>query len=137
MLPRYQESHTKRVWAQNISVSICAECYKNDPVVPPLLAVIVIGKESGFRPNVRGQKGEVGLFQIMPAGVVAKGHNVEQLLNPFINIRLGVNSLRDGIVKCGSQPWQAAEFHHFGRCLKTPTYYGRWVQKKFNEFETE
>lgn len=134
MLPRYQHSPSKHIWAKNIATQIITECVSEEPHVDPLLAVLVIGRESGYRQDVRGKAGEVGLFQIMPRGPVAQGNSVKQMLDPTTNIRLGIDSLRNGMIKCGRTPWKIAEFHHFGRCISEPSRYGRWIQRRWEKW---
>jgi len=68
----------------------------------PALVKAVIAVESGFEPTARSAKGAMGLMQILPAtalryGLVERsGRTIEQqLLDPAINVPIGVRYLRD------------------------------------------
>lgn len=63
--------------------------------VPHALALAVVRIESGFRPNVRGRAGEVGLMQIKPATARLMGYrgSAKGLRDPETNIRFGMRYL--------------------------------------------
>jgi len=68
----------------------------------PALVKAVIAVESAFEPSAISVKGAIGLMQIIPAtaeryGIGARsGRTIEQqLLDPSINVRIGVRYLRD------------------------------------------
>lgn len=65
--------------------------------VPVDLARAIVEVESNFRPNVRGNSGEIGLMQIKPAtarGIGFKG-SVKELYLPENNIKYGMKYLGD------------------------------------------
>ena len=68
----------------------------------PALVKAVIAVESAFEPRAISVKGAIGLMQIIPAtaqryGIVARSDRTieQQLLDPSINVRIGVRYLRD------------------------------------------
>ncbi|HEY2816255.1 MAG TPA: lytic transglycosylase domain-containing protein [Casimicrobiaceae bacterium] len=68
----------------------------------PALVKAVIAVESAYEPNAISAKGAMGLMQIIPAtaqryGLVARPDRTieQQLLDPSINVRIGVRYLRD------------------------------------------
>lgn len=77
--------------------------------VPFDLARAVIEIESNFRPNVRGQAGEIGLMQIKPATARGIGFNgtTKELFEPETNIKYGMKYLGEayrlgGETTCGA-----------------------------------
>jgi soluble lytic murein transglycosylase len=83
-----------------------ADNYRLDPT----LVAAVIYQESKFRPNARSSQGAVGLMQLLPE--TAKGiatrtggsaFQVDDLLDPEINIRYGSWYLRHLLDKYGSE----------------------------------
>lgn len=70
-------------------------------VLPPQWLFAITRQESAFMPDARSPVGALGLMQLMPdtARQVAKGLrtriNIDQLLQPDMNIRLGSNYLRE------------------------------------------
>jgi soluble lytic murein transglycosylase-like protein len=63
--------------------------------VPVALASAVVRVESNYRPNARGQAGEVGLMQIKPATARMMGYSgsAKGLYDPETNIRYGMKYL--------------------------------------------
>jgi hypothetical protein len=57
--------------------------------ISPELAVAVATVESRLNPNAVGSKGEIGLFQLRP-----ELYPNAQLLNPNVNIKLGIAHLK-------------------------------------------
>jgi hypothetical protein len=57
--------------------------------IEPKLALAIAMVESGMNPKALGAKGEVGLFQLRP-----ELHPKTQLLNPSVNIKLGIEQLK-------------------------------------------
>jgi hypothetical protein len=86
----------------------------------PLVVVCVIFAESSFRPEARGQRGEIGLFQVMPRGQAAAGRSERELADPDENIRVGIEGLRRGIDECGQGTAGALAWHNLGRCSDDP-----------------
>lgn len=77
--------------------------------VPFDLARAVIEIESNFRPNVRGQAGEIGLIQIKPATARSIGFDgtTKELFEPETNIKYGMKYLGEayrlgGETTCGA-----------------------------------
>lgn len=63
--------------------------------VPVSLAHAVIRVESNYRPNAKGQAGEIGLMQIKPATARMMGYsgNTKGLFDPETNIKYGMKYL--------------------------------------------
>jgi hypothetical protein len=59
--------------------------------IDPNVAVAVAQKESQFRVDAVGSKGEIGLFQLMPSAFPNK--TKKELFNPKTNIQLGIKHL--------------------------------------------
>ncbi len=72
--------------------------------IDPLLVVAVIGVESGFNPFAESAMGAQGLMQIMPRWHKDKmpdGAGEKPLLDPVINITVGVHVLEEAIRRSG------------------------------------
>ena len=72
--------------------------------IDPLLIVAIIGVESGFNPFAESRFGAQGLMQIIPRFHTDKlpdGAGYSSLLDPIINIRVGVNVLEEAIRRRG------------------------------------
>ena len=100
------------------------------PEIDPFLVVAIIYRESSFRPNVEGKRGEVGLMQIFPYGALVrtinKGVTKEDLADARTNVRVGVSHLLFWQNECGTDDmtvWLSA--YNSGRCR--PNGYGRRV----------
>ncbi|WP_342360410.1 lytic transglycosylase domain-containing protein [Terrarubrum flagellatum] len=65
--------------------------------LPPEIADAVMKVESGYRPDARGNAGEIGLMQVMPPTARLLGFSGDDaaLADPETNIRLGVRYLAD------------------------------------------
>ena len=64
--------------------------------VDPALVLAVIQQESGFNPKARSSAGALGLMQVMPATARSMGlRDTRQLLNPEVNIKYGVQYIKD------------------------------------------
>ncbi len=61
------------------------------------LVLAVMRQESAFDPSAVSYKGAEGLMQIMPStGIqLASLHNIDDMSNPYMNLKLGVIHLRD------------------------------------------
>lgn len=66
--------------------------------IDPVVALSVANVESGMRVDARGSHGEVGIFQLMPS--TYPQYSVKQLLNPELNINLGVKYLAWNKANC-------------------------------------
>jgi soluble lytic murein transglycosylase-like protein len=72
--------------------------------IDPLLIVAIIGIESGFNPFAESAMGARGLMQIIPRlhrDKVPDGGGDGSLLDPLINIRVGVQVLEEAIRRRG------------------------------------
>lgn len=72
--------------------------------VDPLLVVAVIGIESGFNPFAESTMGAQGLMQVIPRFHLDKlpeGAGDNSLLDPVVNIRVGVHVLEEAIRRHG------------------------------------
>lgn len=64
--------------------------------VDPALVLAVIQQESGFNPKAHSPAGALGLMQVMPATARSMGlKDTRQLLNPEVNIKYGVQYIKD------------------------------------------
>jgi len=73
--------------------------------VDPLLIVAIIGIESGFNPFAESPMGAQGLMQVIPRfhqDKLPEGTGDQPLLDPAINIRVGVDVLKEAIRRRGS-----------------------------------
>jgi soluble lytic murein transglycosylase-like protein len=63
--------------------------------VPVNLAKAVVRIESGYRPNIRGKAGEIGLMQVKLSTARGMGYkgSAKGLYNPATNIRYGIQYL--------------------------------------------
>lgn len=63
--------------------------------VDPFLVLAVMREESRFDPQAVSRAGAVGLLQVLPATAraMAEGINAPQLLDPEVNVRLGIQYL--------------------------------------------
>lgn len=82
--------------------------------VPPRLAVALAFRESGLNPKALGEKGEVGLMQVMPATAKGMGFTPEELANPSKNIEIGLTYLKQNLDKFGGDPMLAAAGYNAG-----------------------
>jgi soluble lytic murein transglycosylase-like protein len=72
--------------------------------IDPLLVVAVIGIESGFNPFAESAMGAQGLMQIIPRwhkDKMPEGAGEKPLLDPVINITVGVHVLDEAIRRAG------------------------------------
>ena len=72
--------------------------------IDPLLIVAIIGIESGFNPFAESAMGARGLMQIIPRfhrDKVPEGAGDGSLLDPVVNIRVGVHVLEEAIRRRG------------------------------------
>jgi soluble lytic murein transglycosylase-like protein len=80
------------------------------------LALALAWKESSFRPTARGDKGEWGLFQLMPKTARAVGFKgpFVQLLDPYVNTTFGLRHLRDCLDRYGGDVGKAVSAYNAG-----------------------
>ena len=72
--------------------------------IDPLLIVAIIGIESGFNPFAESAMGAQGLMQVIPRfhqDKLPAGSDEQALLDPVINIRVGVDVLQEAIRRRG------------------------------------
>jgi soluble lytic murein transglycosylase-like protein len=69
--------------------------YAKSNGVPVSLAKAVVRIESGYRPNIRGKAGEIGLMQVKLSTARGLGYkgSAKGLYNPATNIRYGMKYL--------------------------------------------
>ena len=82
-----------------------AQLIGNEMRIDPLLIVAIIGIESGFNPFAESAMGARGLMQVIPRfhrDKVPPGAGDGSLLDPLINIRVGVRVLEEAIRRGGS-----------------------------------
>jgi len=73
--------------------------------ITPLLIVAIIGIESGFNPFAESSMGAQGLMQVIPRfhqDKLPEGTGDQPLLDPAINIRVGVDVPKEAIRRRGS-----------------------------------
>lgn len=73
--------------------------------IDPLLIVAIIGIESGFNPFAESPMGAQGLMQVIPRfhqDKLPEGAGEQALLDPAINVRVGVGVLEEAIRRRGS-----------------------------------
>jgi soluble lytic murein transglycosylase len=86
---------THRFWLENrYAALIKSTSYTYDQ--DPFLIKAIIRRESNFRPNVRGTKGEIGLMQVTPSvgleyakAMGIKKFTPDKLYDPATNIEVG------------------------------------------------
>ncbi len=103
-----------------------AGSYRLDPYL--LLAVISI--ESGFNPLAESTVGALGLMQIMPnvhAEKLKSFGGARQALDPWVNMQVGAQILREYIDRFGSEP--AALRAYVGVAVDQPTDYPERVMQ--------
>ncbi len=106
--------------AEKYAEIIVEETQAVSPPIDPYVVVAIIFKESSFRWKVEGQKGEVGLMQIMPRGALNNGVKKSNLQDVRSNIRVGIGHLHYWQQECGVDNidvWLSA--YNAGKCKKT------------------
>ncbi len=129
LMPQWQ-SEAKHQRAEDYSRIIVEESQAVQPEVDPFLVVAIIFRESSFRPKVRGQRGEVGLMQIMPRGPASRQLSKDELLDVRANIRVGVGHLDYWRERCGGDDmllWVSA--YNAGKCKRNG--YGSRVRRLY------
>jgi hypothetical protein len=82
--------------------------------IDPLLVAVIISLESSFRHDVKGDIGEVGMMQVVPGGVCARGHD---LTTPAGQIKAGVHCLKLSRDVCGNDLTRILTMYASGRCV--------------------
>ena len=91
-------------------ITAAAETHK----VPPALALGLAYRESSLVPTARGDKGERGLFQLMPATARAVGFegDLDGLFEPSVNAFYGLKHLAGLLQKYKSIPAAVSAYQH-------------------------
>jgi soluble lytic murein transglycosylase-like protein len=129
LMPQWK-SEAKQQRADDYATIIVEESQAVQPEVDPFLVVAIIFKESSFRAKVKGQRGEVGLMQIMPRGTLTRSITKEDLTNVRANVRVGVGHLHYWQETCGADDmilWLSA--YNAGRCKRTG--YGKRIRRLY------
>lgn len=64
-----------------------------DYELDPLLVLAIMKTESSFKPHAVSRKGALGLLQIKPVAARAVHFEARQLLDPFVNVHIGIQYL--------------------------------------------
>lgn len=121
------ESHKR---ADDYATIIVEEAQAVRPEVDPFIVVSIIFRESSFRAKIKGQRGEVGLMQIMPRGTLTRSITKEDLTDVRSNIRVGIGHLQYWQEECGSDDmelWLSA--YNAGKCKRTA--YGKRIKRLY------
>ena len=120
--------------AEKYATIIVEETQAVQPAIDPFLVVAIIFKESSFRAKVKGQRGEVGLMQIMPRGALTRTITKESLTDVRANVRVGVGHLHYWQETCGEDDmllWLSA--YNKGKCQRTG--YGKRIRRLYCEIK--
>jgi soluble lytic murein transglycosylase-like protein len=122
MMPLWS-SDAEQTRAASYAAIIVEEAQAVQPEIDPFLVVAIVYRESSFRPNVSGKRGEVGLMQIFPYGAlmrtINKGVTRDDLKDARTNVRVGVSHLLFWQDKCGANDmaaWLSA--YNSGKCKR-------------------
>ena len=89
--------------------------------IPPSLALAVAKVESDFQAHVESSKGARGVMQIMPAtGRSEWGVDAEELWDPRLNVRLGIDYLEQLIERYNGNWELALSFYNGGSKVGKP-----------------
>jgi hypothetical protein len=103
----------------NIKKIVVEEALASD--VPPSLALAVAKVESDFQAHVESSAGARGVMQIMPAtGVSEWGVNPDELWDPRLNVRLGIDYLGQLIERYDGNWEFALSFYNGGSKVGKP-----------------
>ncbi len=119
LLPQWK-SEKQHLRAEQYATIIVEESQAVQPPLDPFLIVAIIFKESSFRPKVKGQRGEVGLMQLMPRGALTRAITKGRVVDVRANIRVGIGHLHYWQEKCGIENrdvWLSA--YNAGKCKRT------------------
>lgn len=82
-----------------------AQSVGEEAQIDPFLIAAIIGVESGFQANAQGGAGAQGLMQVIPRfhrNKIPKALSGKSMLNPAVNIHVGVQVLQEAIARRGS-----------------------------------
>ncbi|MCU0664325.1 MAG: transglycosylase SLT domain-containing protein [Myxococcota bacterium] len=119
LMPHWQ-SRAEQDRAREYATIIIEESQAASPPVDPFLVASIIFRESSFRQQARGKRGEIGLMQVMPRGVVTRAVSTEKITSVRTNIRVGIGHLNYWQQQCGVENvplWLSA--YNAGRCELT------------------
>jgi len=120
--------------AAQYAAIVIEESQAVQPEVDPFLVVAIIYRESSFRAEVRGKRGEVGLMQILPLGTLTRSITKDDLTDVRTNIRVGINHLVYWQSECGADRtlvWVSA--YNSGKCRANG--YGKRVLRLYNRLK--
>lgn len=120
----------ERARAAEYAAIVVEEAGAVQPEIDPMLLVAIIYRESSFRSEVRGKRGEVGLMQILPLGTLTRSMTRDDLTNVRTNIRVGVGHLVYWQNECGpgnTLEWVSA--YNSGKCRANA--YGKRVLRLY------
>jgi len=129
LVPQWR-SDESRERADGYAKVIVEECGAVQPPIDPFLVTAIIFRESSFRAKVKGERGEVGLMQIMPRGTLTRSITTDDLTDARANVRVGVGHLDYWRRTCGAddmEVWLSA--YNSGKCK--PSGYGKRVRRLF------
>jgi len=123
MTKDYREKIQLRTIGSIIPFAVLAEIHKSGEDVSSILALIMC--ESSGRPNAKvlDEKGNIiayGLMGVRPQHATDRGYSVEDLANPVINVRIGIEVLQEIRTRwpkeldhisswnCGEVKWKSA-----------------------------
>ncbi len=88
--------------------------------VPLSLAHAVIAVESAYQPTARGDAGEVGLMQVMPATAKLMGYDgtLEGLADPETNVKIGMKYLGQAVKQANGLTCLSILYYNAGHAAK-------------------
>ena len=93
----------------------------------PLLVAVLISLESSWKTDATGGIGEIGLMQVLPGGVCAKG---QDLTTAHGQIKAGVNCLKLSRDACGDDLTRILTMYASGKCVSKSNRTKRLVEKR-------
>ena len=100
--------------------------------VDPLVLGAVAWRESGYRPNARGARGEIGLMQIAPRGMGRALCADLDVRNPAANVLCGARILAAARAKCGPKAERYLTYYNRPANGCRASRYSRKVLAAFN-----
>jgi len=105
--------------------------------IDPFITLAVIHVESSWRPQVVSGSGACGLMQVVPRMNPTRSGRVytcEELMNPYLNIRIGVRALKKWIkIAKGDVPLGLCAYNAGYRCFRSPRY--EYLEKIAHRYE--
>jgi len=124
------QTYYSLIYPQGYAGLVHEECRKQG--VPPELAFAIIFHESKYKPWVVSNADAVGLMQLLPKTAEAVANRAgmgtllrSDLMDPEINIRLGVMYLKQLMDEFGNRPLLIAAAYNAG-----PVTVKKWIQNK-------